>query len=283
MIRNVQIPNFTLFGETENFPDVVHYERISKRATGLDWTISAHRHMQLAQLFVFEEGHANAQIDGQRYDIDNKVVIFVPARVVHRFSFAPGMKGAVLSFPVSILESIAPSHPHLMQSLSRPFIRVPDEQLERLIDSLVAASQAAGTYRTQVVVGLAHAVLASVAQLMPPRTAQDDVGQHQRVVQFDSLIIAHIADGWGPSDFADAMAISTGHLGRLCRTAKGISTSAYIASAVMEEACRLLAFTQISVAEVGYRVSYADPSYFSRRFRKVRGVTPQAYRKQVCG
>ena len=74
--------------------------------------------------------------------------------------------------------------------------------------------------------------------------------------------------------------MSTGHLGRLCRHALGMSTSAYIEATRMTEAARLLAFTQMPIAEVGYRLGFTDPSYFTRRFHKAREQTPTDYRDQ---
>jgi YesN/AraC family two-component response regulator len=44
-------------------------------------------------------------------------------------------------------------------------------------------------------------------------------------------------------------------------------------------ACRLLDTTTLTVREVGYRVGYEDPYYFSRMFRKLMGLSPRQYRK----
>ena len=68
----------------------------------------------------------------------------------------------------------------------------------------------------------------------------------------------------------------------LCRGATGRSASQQIETARMTEAARLLAFTRMSAAEIGYRLGFEDPSYFSRRFRAVRGETPTDYRSRVA-
>ena len=47
----------------------------------------------------------------------------------------------------------------------------------------------------------------------------------------------------------------------------------------MQEARRLLAYTLMDVAEVGYRLGYEDPSYFSRAFRRETGLSPSAFRR----
>ncbi|MEF9606167.1 helix-turn-helix transcriptional regulator, partial [Paracoccus sp. PXZ] len=75
-----------------------------------------------------------------------------------------------------------------------------------------------------------------------------------------------------------ALSITPGHLNRICRAATGESASRHIEKAVMTEASRLLAFTRLSVAEIGYRLGFSDPSYFSRRFRVMTGQSPTTYR-----
>lgn len=75
-----------------------------------------------------------------------------------------------------------------------------------------------------------------------------------------------------------ACCCTPGHLNRLCQAALGTSASRHIEALTMTEARRLLAFTRLTVAEVGYRLGFADPSYFSRRFRAETGESPSAYR-----
>ena len=41
------IPNWSLYGESRTFPDVLHIERLTDRAAGLDWQIAPHRHLHL--------------------------------------------------------------------------------------------------------------------------------------------------------------------------------------------------------------------------------------------
>jgi AraC-like DNA-binding protein len=49
----------------------------------------------------------------------------------------------------------------------------------------------------------------------------------------------------------------------------------------MSEARRLLAETDLPVAEVARGVGFDDPSYFGRRFRAEHGRGPRAWRRQA--
>jgi AraC-like DNA-binding protein len=55
----------------------------------------------------------------------------------------------------------------------------------------------------------------------------------------------------------------------------------YINSKKVERAQLLLYTTDIPVKEVAYELGFNDHSYFIRMFRKVTGITPQEYRRQL--
>ena len=146
--------------------------------------------------------------------------------------------------------------------------------------ALAEATRSAGAFRAQRVVGLAHVVLADLAERSQ---AGDDAPLPGRMQVLNALIAAHMAEGWSARDYATRLNVTTGHLSRLTRAATGQGAAAYIEGRVMAEASRLLAFTQLSVAEIGYRLGYADPSYFTKRFRKAQGEAPSDYRARFVG
>ncbi|MBL6430691.1 MAG: helix-turn-helix domain-containing protein [Alphaproteobacteria bacterium] len=75
------------------------------------------------------------------------------------------------------------------------------------------------------------------------------------------------------------LAVTAPHLSRVCRQARGRSASALIRDRQMLEARRLLAYTQIRVAEIAYELGYSDPAYFSRVFAAHTGLSPRAFRQ----
>ena len=49
----------------------------------------------------------------------------------------------------------------------------------------------------------------------------------------------------------------------------------------IEEACRLMQRTSCSLAEISTQLGFNNPYYFSRVFRKVKGIAPSEYRKRL--
>lgn len=274
------IPVFELFGETAELPDVVHCERIRDRAREHGWNISAHRHRRMSQLFLIESGQAHSILDNEAFVFKSNTFLYLPAHCVHSFTFAPDTEGFVITLPLEIVHSLAPPSQEAAHSLTQVIKGTTPSSLTTLIELFTSAYMDKNLLRTQLTVSLAHSILATIAAIGCDSKTQLDESHKSHIQQFDRLLNQHLHDGWRPSDYARSLSISTGHLSRLCRESQGVSASTYIEIATMSEAARLLAFTQMSVASVGYKLGFNDPSYFSRRFKSTRGTTPTEYRNQ---
>ena len=75
------------------------------------------------------------------------------------------------------------------------------------------------------------------------------------------------------------MHISPYYLSHLFKEELDITFIEYLTRVRIEEARRLLFQTSMSIQEITQRVGYVDPSYFSRVFKKVTGMTPNRYRR----
>jgi AraC-like DNA-binding protein len=63
------------------------------------------------------------------------------------------------------------------------------------------------------------------------------------------------------------------------KEAIGMTCSEYITLQRIRLAKKMLREENLLVKEIAYRVGYADPSYFSRRFRQIEGRAPTSYRR----
>ncbi len=278
MTPKAQIPLFTLFGETTTFPDVVHCERVLDRAGLHEWVISPHRHAQMAQVFRIDTGHARVMLDGATSHLNDGAFLYVPPQVVHGFTFARGTEGLVLSVPSAVMARLGPRSAALTGWLAAPQQGSLTPEARSLSDALAAAYADAGSFRAQRLVALTHALIATLAE-----GGGAPGMRHGQLQRLDALILRQLGSGWTARDYAAALHVTAGHLNRVVRAEAGMSLTAYLETAVMTEACRLIAFTRLPVAEVGYRLGYGDPPYFSRRFRARMGETPSAYRARVSG
>lgn len=63
--------------------------------------------------------------------------------------------------------------------------------------------------------------------------------------------------------------------------ARGLSYSGLVEAMRCEVACRLIEAPEVRMAEVAKALGYADPSSFSRAFRRWHQMSPREYRQRV--
>jgi AraC-like DNA-binding protein len=83
------------------------------------------------------------------------------------------------------------------------------------------------------------------------------------------------------SEIAGAARITPNHFSTLFRTYTGKSFSAYLTEKRIEMARQFLSDLTLSMGEIARMVGYEDPSYFTRRFSQVTGMTPSEYRNSL--
>lgn len=74
--------------------------------------------------------------------------------------------------------------------------------------------------------------------------------------------------------------LSVNHLLRLFKEATGQSPIDYLIRFRINKARELLAGTDLTVTEIGFKTGFSDSNYFARQFKKVTGVSPREYRKR---
>jgi AraC family L-rhamnose operon transcriptional activator RhaR/AraC family L-rhamnose operon regulatory protein RhaS len=63
--------------------------------------------------------------------------------------------------------------------------------------------------------------------------------------------------------------------------AVGMTPINFILQAKLNEACRLLAQSDMNISEIAYKVGFNDSNYFARQFYKTIGFTPREFRQKA--
>lgn len=92
----------------------------------------------------------------------------------------------------------------------------------------------------------------------------------------------HYAQARNLAALADELNVSQSALSQLVRKHTGQTYSELIQEARMNKAKELLAFSDASVMAIAIQIGYSDQFYFSKLFKRLYGMSPNAYRKQVC-
>lgn len=99
----------------------------------------------------------------------------------------------------------------------------------------------------------------------------------ERAMRF---INANLSFSLSAEQIAEGVFVSRSTLEKHFRRELSASVKQYVADRVLAEAARLLKDSSYSIGEVSDLLGFADPLYFSKKFRQGYGISPRAYRNQ---
>jgi AraC family transcriptional regulator len=91
----------------------------------------------------------------------------------------------------------------------------------------------------------------------------------------------HLDEPIGLDELAALAGLSRFHFCTAFRQATGSTPYAWLVNLRIERARQLLAHPELPVTEIALAVGYETPSSFAAAFRKITGVTPSAFRRQL--
>ena len=106
--------------------------------------------------------------------------------------------------------------------------------------------------------------------------------EHRAVTRAKEYIETFYSDNITLEDLANTAYLSPFHLARVFHEETGLPPHAYLTQVRITKAKALLA-QGWSISEVAYELGFVDQSHFHRRFKRIVGMTPGQYRKNING
>ncbi|MDY3919004.1 MAG: AraC family transcriptional regulator [Candidatus Limivivens sp.] len=102
--------------------------------------------------------------------------------------------------------------------------------------------------------------------------------QNRHVTNVVRYMYRHLEENLTLDDLTGEFEFSRSYLNEIFQKYTKHAPMDFFAHLKMKEACKLLRSTNLYVYQVGQRLGYQDPYYFSRAFRKIVGVSPKEYK-----
>lgn len=276
------IRSYNLFGETAELPDVVHCEHISTRSRLHNWELDPHRHARLHQVLLLKSGGGEVLVEDRRLPLAAGQVLNIPSGLVHGFRFHENSRGWVVTLTSDLVDQTLSDSEGLRPRLARFGMTGATDDLEILVRRVFSEYGGRRFARAQALRSLAGLLLALLARRLESASHGDaPIRTLPLVRRFEALVEDHFAQGWRIGDYAAALSVSPTHLNRLVRHELGQSAGQVQSERILREARRLLTFTNLPVAQIGYHLGYGDPAHFSRVFKTGAGLSPRAFRARL--
>jgi AraC family transcriptional activator of pobA len=286
------LPLFQPYGEPPHRQafDFIHVETIASRARIHAWTIRAHRHRNLFQVILIDQGGGEMTYEAASRIIEAPCAILLPAAVAHGFRFRPAVtEGWVISFSEDVARTMgeAEALAGLKALAADPVVPLGEfdrDRLVRLAAELQEESSLARAGYRIAMHGLLALVAVGVARLAGVRDARASAepaalaSSRATLDALRKLLEEHFHEQRHLAFYAKALSMRVARLNDHVRRAAGVTAGHLIRQRTLAEAKRQLVFTTQPIHEIAYALAFFDPSHFARFFRQQTGTTPHEFR-----
>jgi AraC family transcriptional regulator, transcriptional activator of pobA len=288
------LPLFHLYGDPPDDQafDFIHVETIASRSSIHDWTIRAHRHRNLFQILLIEQGGGEMTFEAARLPFAAPAAILVPAAVAHGFRFQPNVtRGWVLSFTEDAAGLLAHRAGEALSRLRalavQPIVPIAEDAERSRLSALCAelfeeSSLAREGYRLAMR-GLLALIAIGVARLAARRARTGSVTLQPAdatVARLRALVDEFFRKERQLGFYAEQLGMTIDRLNDHVKRATGVTAGHVVRQRVLSEAKRQLVFTAQPIQDIANELAFSDPSHFARFFSKHTGTTPHEFRDQ---
>ena len=153
------------------------------------------------------------------------------------------------------------------------------EEITALYDKAIEVAENERSSYQQYLAGIANLLLGMAMYYHSNHqfVSLDVVGQIDRARR---IMREELYANISPDEVARRVNMSYSWFRKMFRDYTNISPARYMQELRLQEACRLLSGTAMSIKEIAFRLNYGDASYFSNMFRRHLRMTPIEYRRR---
>ena len=245
-----------------------------------------HRH-NFYTFILMTDGSGSHDIDFTTYTLQPKRLFLIAPGQVHAWNEVNQVKGFVLLFTDNFValskgRKMLSSWP-LFRAGQLCYVDLSQNETQKWIEIFQSIE-----LEMKIVDDFTQdSIFYSIGNLLVRASRQYEVANvihssnHDLLFQFQELIEKNFIVLKTPKEYASLLNLTPNYLNSFCKKRSGKSAGELIRQRIILEAKRLLAHTQLPVAQVAYQLNFTDNSYFGRYFKKYTGLTPEAFRQKM--
>lgn len=118
---------------------------------------------------------------------------------------------------------------------------------------------------------LLHCFELEQGKMMPP-------GEDQLTQKVTNFLEQHLTHHFSPDELSKALNLSYKYIGTLFKAKTGMTIKQYELMLRLRKAVKLLCETNLSITEIAHETGFNDAFYFSKVFKKEKGLSPLQFR-----
>ncbi|WP_241330674.1 helix-turn-helix domain-containing protein [Chryseobacterium arthrosphaerae] len=242
------------------------------------------------EILFIENGAGTFTLDENKIYIAPRTIIFTSPGQVRHWEIEESIKGYTLLFEKDFLhlffsdELFLYRFQYFHQYSSPTEMKISEDAFEKCLELLHGMELEFGQLQNDsnhLIRSLLYQLLVILNRYYAGvYNVQRDTYVHSDFYRFRSLLEKKFMSDRSVEAYSQMLNVSTGFLNKICRQFSGLSAQQMIHYKLISEIKKQL-YQNKSAKEISYDFGFSDPSNFNRFFKKLTGITPQQYRKNI--
>lgn len=269
---------------------IIHIEPIINVLEKNKHEVKSHTHNNLFQIFLIEQDKVDLHCYNQIIEIQARSFFTVSKNTIHGISSTPQTKGWVISISEMGLEKMLKLDADIFHDIEDITLTTFDfdnplhlnfyNTLHKCIDEY-NDSQPAKELALEYLAGMLLIRLFRILNSSSAVVIKERNSYKMQYRRFRELIKSNYSFKHTVDYYANHLSISASHLTRICKEVGNETPKRIIANFFINEAKIFLTRSDYSISDVAYKLGFDDPSHFARLFKKIAGITPSNFRKEI--
>lgn len=262
--------------QTELFTLDIYWCRVAYRE---NWNYSAHKH-SFFELHLPLEGSAEYVINNSVLAEKGSYLLLAPYTTHKLEKATEDFSEFVFSFDIQAPTSLKEE---LLAKMKGCFKGNATEYIFVAIDNMLKTSLNAHFGFTDAIMHQLSILCIDIFQAITGQTGtqNETITNDMRIKLAIKYIDDNISSPVTSSDVADCVHISLRHLNRLTENALSLSVAELILSRKIRHAKRLMTDPAKSIASISEATGFSSQQQFSKAFKRIEGITPSHYKKDL--
>lgn len=294
MIDNDWIPNIDIGNDYDKkyLNANIHLDKLAHMADHFGRDMPIHLHAQYLQIHVINEGDTHFHLEQKVYHVSGRCCFLTPASTPHAILTDDDAQGAVITLHNSLVWGllqdcqIKDGFREGIPAMCIEESQIPKSQLAHWSAFLTTLTLLQNEWEqasddknlaleTLVRLLLIHLKRMSATKAKTSNSKFEEIRIFQRFCNLvEELFTQHLPLTY----YTNALNISESRLHNICQRVSNTPPKKLINNRLLKESERLLTHTNKNMSQICYHLGFQDPSYFSRFFRKYKGINPKLFR-----
>jgi AraC-like DNA-binding protein len=269
----------------------IYYNTISEYLSQYPFIKKDHS-QDFFSILLFTIGKGTISINNDTYAVQPKTICLIAANQMHSFNEIKDADGVIFFFCqdfyvkefsfIRLLNVFSYTY-QADRNYCNPCMDLSDAEFISFKSIIESVKHEYESYKRDnnsavIICSLLNIILLKLTDLYQAKSGtvnkNDSVLIHTLSHLVDSYFVREQQIGF----YASALNISETMLNDICNRHFNCGLKKILQNRLMQEARKLILSSELSVAEIGYKLNFEDNSYFNKVFKRQTGITPKRFR-----